>query len=275
MNTLATLLMMVQAFSPSISATPNALIGFFGTTEEFRETYRIAPGTELQVENVNGDIKISQWAENQVAVYAKKKTNHGEEELSKVDIEVVVNGAMRIRTKYLEKGVHVSVSYVIRVPDEVIVRKVNTSNGEIEINGTRGDVEALTSNGEIDFSDIRGTVSAKTSNGEIEIKGTTAIVEAITSNGEIHAEILTLPEEGTEISTSNGSIHVYIVDDLNGDLMAATSRGRVQIEDVSLQSRVKVASRSSSVFVGEIGNGGRPLNLSTSNGEISLHRVSE
>lgn len=273
MNTLATVLVMVQAFCPSISVVPNALIGFFGKTEEFRETYRIAPGTELLVENANGDIKISQWAEDHVEVYAKKKTNHGEEELAKVEVEVIVNGEMRVRTKYLEKDVRVSVSYVIRVPDEVVVRKVKTSNGEIEISGTKGDVEALTSNGEIDLNDIRGAVSARTSNGEIEIKGTTAIVEAKTSNGEIRAEILTLPENGTEISTSNGSIHVYIVDDLNADLMAATSRGRVQVEDVSLQSRVKAASHSSSVLVGEIGNGGRPLNLSTSNGEISLRKM--
>lgn len=276
MNALTTVLMMVQVFNPSMSATlPNTLIGFFEKTEEFRETYTVSPGTELQIENANGDIKISQWTEDYVEVHAKKKTNYGEEELAKVNIEVVVNGTMRIRTKYLEKNVHVSVTYAIRVPKDVVVQKVRTSNGEIEVNGTRGDVEALTSNGEIDLKNIRGAVSANTSNGEIEIKGTTAVVKANTSNGEVRVEIHTVPEAGTEISTSNGSIHVYIVDDLNADLMAATSRGRVHMEDLSLQSRFKVASVSSTVLVGEIGEGGRSLNISTSNGEIGLYRTSK
>jgi DUF4097 and DUF4098 domain-containing protein YvlB len=230
MSAIAMLLMTAQLVNPSISViVPSALFGLFEKTEEFRETYHVAPGTKMQVHNANGDIKISHWSEDYVEVYAKKKTNHGEEELTKIKIEVLIDEKMEIRTKYLEKNVRVSVKYDIKVPKGVIVEEVKTSNGEIEIRGTNGDVRVMTSNGEIYVFDVKGTVSAQTSNGEIEIRRTTAVLEASTSNGEILVEIHKMPEGGTHISSSNGSVDVYIADDLNADLSAATSLGTVRL----------------------------------------------
>lgn len=273
-SALAMLLMTAQLANPSISViVPNALFGLFEKTEEFRETYEVPRGIRMQVQNANGEIKISHWDEDHVEVYAKKKTNHGEAELAKVKIEVTIDDQMEIRTKYLEKNVRVSVKYDIKVPDGVIVEEVKTSNGEIEISGTRGDVRLMTSNGEIYVSDVMGSVSAQTSNGEIEIKRATAVLEANTSNGEIAVEIYDVPEGGTDISSSNGSIDVYIVDDLNADLRAATSIGKVQIRDVELRSRFTAVSQASTLLTGEIGDGGRSINVSTSNGEIELHRL--
>ncbi|MDH4209883.1 MAG: DUF4097 family beta strand repeat-containing protein [candidate division WOR-3 bacterium] len=276
MSVIATLLITAQVVNPSVSImVPNALFGFFEKTEEFRETYEVPSGTKLQVHNANGDIKISQWGEDYVEVYAKKKTSHGEEELAKVDIEVVVDDMMKVRTKYLEKDARVSVKYDIKVPKDVVVQEIKTSNGEIEIKGTNGDTRLMTSNGEIYVTDVNGTVSVQTSNGEIEIKRTTAVLEANTSNGEVSVEIYNMPEDGTNISSSNGSIQVYISDELNAGLRAATSIGKVHIKDVELQSRFTATSQTSSVLVGEIGEGGRSINVSTSNGEIRFHRLAE
>jgi hypothetical protein len=276
MSAIATLLMTAQFVNPSVSIMmPNVLFGFFEKTEEFRETYEVAPGTKMQVHNANGDIKISQWDEDYVEVYAKKKTSHGEEELAKVDIEVVIDDMMKVRTKYLEKNVRVSVKYDIKVPKEVVVHEVRTSNGEIELRGTNGDTRLMTSNGEVYVVDVKGTVSAQTSNGEIEIKRTTAVLEANTSNGEVSVEIRNMPEEGTKISSSNGSIHVHISDDLNADLRAVTSMGNVQIRDVDLGSRFTATSQTSTLLTGEIGEGGRSINVSTSNGEIRIYRLDE
>lgn len=271
-NTIAITLILGQLAHASISVTvPNALVSLFEKTEEFHETYRVAAGTQIQVDNVNGDIKISKWTEDYVDVYAKKKTNHGEGELAKADIEVVVDDMMKISTKYLEKNVRVSVNYAIRVPEGVVVQEVKTSNGEIELNRTQGDAEVMTSNGEIDLNDVKGTVSARTSNGEIDIRGTTAVLEAHTSNGEVYVEIHSIPEDGTSISSSNGSIHVYISNDLNADLRAATSMGTVSMKGVTLRSRLNAGSEVSTLLVGEIGEGGRLIDVSTSNGEIRLH----
>lgn len=274
MSMIAALLVAAQALNPSISViAPNTLIGIFEKTEEFRQTYGVPSGTKVQVQNANGDIKISQWAEDYVEVYAKKKTNHGEDELAKVDIEVTVDDVMKIRTKYLEKNVRVSVKYDIKVPRGVIVQKVKTSNGEIELNGTEGDTKAMTSNGEIYVFDVEGIVSLQTSNGEIEVRRTAGVLEANTSNGEVYVEVHNIPEGGTNISSSNGSIDVYISDEVNADLRAATSMGNVHIKDLELRSRFKVTSQASTLLTGEIGKGGGLISVSTSNGEIEIHRL--
>lgn len=274
MSIIATLLVAAQALNPSISvAVPNALFGIFEQTEEFRQSYDVPSGTKVQVHNANGDIMISRWAEDHVEVYAKKKTNHGEDELAKVEIEVTVDNVMEIRTKYLEKNARVSVKYDIRIPKGVIVQEVKTSNGEIELKGTEGNTKAVTSNGEIRVSDVDGIVRLETSNGEIEVRRTTGVLEANTSNGEIHVEVHNIPEDGTRISSSNGSIDLFISDEVNADLRAATSMGKVRIKDIELRKRFTAASQAATLLTGVIGKGGGLISVNTSNGEIELHRL--
>ncbi|UCD06272.1 MAG: hypothetical protein JSV98_03320 [candidate division WOR-3 bacterium] len=271
---IAALLVAAQALNPSISVVaPNTLVSIFEKTEEFRQTYSVPSGTKVQVKNANGEIKISKWSEDYVEVYAEKKTNYGEDELAKVNIEVTVDDVMKIRTKYLEKNVRVSVKYDIKVPEGVTVQEVRTSNGEIELNGTAGNTKAMTSNGEIYVFDVEGIVSLETSNGEIEVRRTSGVLEANTSNGEVHVEVHSIPEDGTNISSSNGSIDVYISDEVNADLRAATSMGNVHLKDLELRSRFKVTSQASTLLTGEIGRGGGLISVSTSNGEIELHRL--
>jgi DUF4097 and DUF4098 domain-containing protein YvlB len=271
-STLAMALIVVQLANPSISvAVPNGLIGFFETTEEFHETYTVAPGTKLEVDNANGDIEISRWKEDYVEVYAKKRTNHGQEELDKARIDVVVDDLFRVRTKYLEKNTRVSVHYVIRVPSNVVVDLVKTSNGRIELDGTRGDTEVVTSNGHVNLKDVAGTVRVRTCNGKIEIKGKTAVREANTSNGSIRIDLHSIPEDGSEIVTSNGSIDLYVDVELNADLRGTTSLGKISIRDLALESRFTAATESSTLIMGKIGEGGRLIGVSTSNGEIRLY----
>lgn len=271
-NIIALTLLAAQLSSPSVAGNvANTLFGFFEKTEEFRETYEVPSGTQMQVHNANGDIRISQWTEDFVEVYAKKKTNHGQEELSKVDIEVIIDDMMYIRTKYLEKNTRVSVTYTIRVPRSLVVQNVRTSNGNIELNGTRGDTEVMTSNGDIDLKDVEGTVYVETSNGEIDIEETAAVLEAHTSNGDVHVEIYSIPEEGTDITTSNGSIDLRINDQLNADINAATSMGKVYVKDLALESRFTATSVTSTVLKGKLGDGGSLINVGTSNGDVRLY----
>lgn len=62
-------------------------------------------------------------------------------------------------------------------------------NGNVQINDTKGDVEALSTNGEVILSNVDGYVIAQTSNGNIDVRGTTGIGDLKTSNGVIFAEV--------------------------------------------------------------------------------------
>lgn len=275
-SVLAITLVSCQLCNPAVSSMlPNTIIGFFEKTEEFRETYEVSPGTELQVINVNGDVELNTWDKDYVEVHAIKKTNHDRDELAKVQVEVVTGDVMEIRTEYLERNARVSVDYHIRIPEQVVVQRVSTSNGDIELKETKGDTRVMTSNGDVDLKDVVGIVQVQTANGDIDTRGATAISEANTSNGDISAEIRLIPDEGSEIATSNGSIDLFVSGELNANLNCATSMGEVSIDDIDLQSQVTGRTGSSTLLKGVIGKGGALIRVKTSNGNIRLYGLGE
>jgi DUF4097 and DUF4098 domain-containing protein YvlB len=275
-SVLALTLVSFQLGNPSVSSMlPNTMICLFEKTEEFREAYEVSPGTKLQVINVNGDIELKKWDKDYVEVHATKKTNRDRDELAKVRVEVVTGDELEIRTEYLEKNAHVSVDYRVRVPGYVVVQKVSTSNGDIELKEIKGDAKVMTSNGDVDLKDVVGIVQVQTANGGIDIRGATVIIEARTSNGDILAQIRQILDGGVEIATSNGSIDLFVSGKLNADLNCATSMGEVSIGDIGLQSRFTTRTGSSVQLRGLIGKGGALIQVQTSNGDIRLKGLGE
>jgi DUF4097 and DUF4098 domain-containing protein YvlB len=275
-SVLALTLVSFQLGNPSVSSMlPNTMICLFEKTEEFREAYEVSPGTKLQVINVNGDIELKKWDKDYVEVHATKKTNRDRDELAKVRVEVVTGDELEIRTEYLEKNAHVSVDYRVRVPGYVVVQKVSTSNGDIELKEIKGDAKVMTSNGDVDLKDVVGIVQVQTANGGIDIRGATVIIEARTSNGDILAQIRQILDGGVEIATSNGSIDLFVSGKLNADLNCATSMGEVSIDDIGLQSRFTTRTGSSVQLRGLIGKGGALIQVQTSNGDIRLKGLGE
>ena len=196
-------------------------------TETFDETYEVNSGTQFEIRNRNGSINIQGWDRSQIKVHATKKTQWGGK-LENVKIQVSQGADFKIETIHLIKKPRVSVSYDLRVPVNVVVKLVRTSNGKIELEATHGDTEvetsngkieikdavgdidAHTSNGAIEIKDVMGFVSAHTSNGSINVEGTAGVVELETSNGAIETEVPAIGENGLRVRTSNGSIELNL-----------------------------------------------------------------
>lgn len=273
-NALVAVLMVVQLSNSNVSSTiGKTLVSFFEKTEEFNETYNVSPGTELFLTNRNGDVTLQQWDKDYVEVRATKKTNHDRDELAKVRIDVAIDDKMVIRSEYLEEKARVSVDYWISVPSYVVVDKITTANGDIELNSTQGDTRLVTANGDVDVKDVKGIIHVQTANGDIEVRTTTAMTKATTANGDIRADIQALPDEGTMIKTSNGSIDLLVSKKLNADLHCATSMGEVEVKgiDVHVQSTKKTIT--SAQIKGRIGDGGPEIGAHTSNGDISIRGI--
>lgn len=255
-------------------------------TETFDETYEVSSGTRFEIRNRNGSVNIQGWDRSQIKVHATKKTRRGGK-LENVEIQVSPGADFIIETIHLVKNPHVSVSYDIRVPVNVVVKLVRTSNGKIELEGTHGDTEVETSNGKIEvkdavgdidahtsngaiqIEDVKGFVSAHTSNGAIEVEGAAAVVELETSNGAIEAEVPAIGNNGLRIRTSNGAIELNLASDLNVDLEARTSNGNIKLDDLE----VVVKEISKNTLRGKIGNGGKRISCRTSNGRIVLKKL--
>jgi len=237
-------------------------------TETFDDTYEVSSGTRFEIRNRNGSVNIQGWDRSQVKVHATKKTHWGGK-LENVEIQVSQGMDFKIETNHLVKNPRVSISYELRVPVNVVVKLVRTSNGKIEVKDAVGDIDAHTSNGAIEIKDVKGFVSAHTSNGAINVEGAAGVVELETSNGSIETEVPAIGENGLRVRTSNGAIELNLGSDLNVDIEAKTSNGKIKLDDLE----VVVKEISENTLRGKIGKGGKKISCRTSNGGIVLKKL--
>jgi DUF4097 and DUF4098 domain-containing protein YvlB len=161
----------------------------------------------------------------------------------------------------------------IKVPEYVLIDRVTTSNGAIQISDTSGDLRAHTSNGGIFIDNVDGYVKASTSNGRIEIKDTKGIMDLTSSNLGIEADIFNFKGDlgkDIEISTSNGGITLYINSSLDADLDISTSNGFISIDD-DLDLILSLSKEKEKI--GQLGDGGNKIDIHTSNGNIKIHKL--
>ena len=247
------------------------LSGCFGqATKEFNNEYESDENTILQITNINGPITITQWNGNTVVVDATLRSNIGESELDNIEIEVTENNNLiNIVTNYLGSGsVQVSTDMNINAATYVTIDSVKTSNGDIKISGTKGDIIATSSNGAIYIDNVQGYVTATTSIGHIQITKTTGVKDITSSNMGINVEVFDYQKNIT-ISTSNGEISVYINPSLNANIEMKTSNGQISIHDVTLN----LTTLEEKHVIGELGNGGNKIDIHTSNGNINLRKL--
>ncbi len=280
---------------------------------EFRKTYDVKPGTEITVSNSNGKIEIERWDKKEVEVNAAIGSDKSMKELTKVKIEVSVDEEMKIETVYSGKGTKesketekdfgvwdfikclvkgeysgkkINVDYQIKVPGDVVISEVRTSNGKIALKRTKGPSELITTNGKIKVENVDGDIEAKSTNGKIKIENVNGFVSAVTTNGKIvvksegikdlkttngniNAEVKKIKED-IEIRTTNGSIKLGLPSSLNANLELSTTNGGVDLNDIPLE----VTSKHKNKYIkGKMGEGGPKINASTTNGGIKLRKL--
>ena len=224
----------------------------------------------MKVSTINGQIEINNWDGDTILLNAVKKSRIDKEELDLVEINSIESdNQIEIVAKYVGQRTTIpSVDMNIKVPRNITIDTVITSNGAIQISGIKGDVKSTSSNGGIFIENVDGYVSATTSNGRIEINGTTGIADLATSNGNIEVEIFDFLDD-ISIETSNGAITVYINSSLNTNIDMTTSNGQIAISGISLNLTLNEVKHK----VGELGEGGNSIDIHTSNGNINLRKL--
>ncbi len=250
-------------------------VGFSGcvgpeVTDYFNENYDANENTILKVTTINGQIEINNWDGETISLNAVKKSRIGREELDLVEINSIEMGdQIEIEAKYIgQRATIPSVDMNIKVPRNITIDTVKTSNGDVIISGIKGDVKSTSSNGGIFIENVDGYVSATTSNGRIDIKGTTGIADLTTSNGNIDVEIFEF-QDNISIGTSNGAITVYINSSINAEIDMTTSNGQITISGISLDLTLNEEKHKA----GELGEGGNSIDMHTSNGNIKLQNL--
>jgi Toastrack DUF4097 len=223
----------------------------FGVTREFTRTYPLQPDGSVELNNVNGTVRIEGWDKNEVEIRAVKSTPDREALLDMVaiDIESKPEG-LSISTRYpQEEGVEVAVDYVVHVPRHAQLNHINNVNGTLRVVSSDSIGDLHTVNGNIEVYEGGGNVHAHTTNGNVYLE--------LKRPGDTR---------GASAETTNGSVLLAVPADLPADLEARCMNG-------NFSSELPVEMRSADqprMVRGRLSHGGAPIRLSTVNGAIRV-----
>ncbi len=229
-------------------------------TEEFHQTYAITSDGRIELDNINGDVRISSWDQNQVKVDAVKYADT-KEELDEAKIEVDSGkDYLSIRTKYPNHnrwGSHhnaASVEYTLTVPRTARLDKINLINGSLDVTGVSGEVRASCINGRLEAHDLVGRAKLDSVNGRVD------------------ARFAQLSGQDVEISSVNGSLDLTIPSDSNAEVEASTVSGGIGNDFGLHVNNHRFVGHD---LRGELGNGGAHIRLSDVNGHIEIHHAQD
>jgi len=227
------------------------VMGSTGSQREFRQSYMLASGGRVLIDNPFGDVRIIAWDRDEVRVQAITSAS---DERRLDDAQIVVYSTadqLSIRTEYAMAAAEdpANVEYRIMVPRTANLDGVRLVNGGLSIRGLQGVVRATSVNGDIRAERLEGTADLSTVNGQVaadfhRVRSTSAI-SLRSVNGPI---VLSIP---------SGSGAQLVAQNLSGGIL--TDFGRREIEERGHR------------FHAILKGGGAEIHLQNVNGGISIH----
>jgi hypothetical protein len=226
------------------------------------QVYDTGKTPRLSVKNINGGLTIEGWDKNRLEVTVTK-TAETEEMLGQIDvISRMDDDYLRIEVDLEDldrdgnrnyRGDILKVDFEIKVPRGTRIDAVEFVNGNVELSGINGDIDASTVNGRVSGEDLGGDVELATVNGELELVAS-GDVDSIRMHSVNGGVTLVLPKK-FDANISAGTLH--------GDI-----RGMNGLE-------VDATKFTGSSIQGRIGKGGLKVDLNTVNGSIEIRREGE
>lgn len=222
---------------------------------EVREQMVPVAGDLLTVDATpNGGVSVRGWDRHEIQLQAKVTATGETAEQARAlagQVRVLTDGG-RIRAE----GPHPtdrggwSVSFDLMVP-------------------AQGNLDLRSTNGGISIEGVQGRLAFRTTNGGIHLKNVNGDVRGATTNGGVRAELdgSGWYGEGLEVETQNGGVHLAVPDGYSARLDASTRNGGLRVDfPVTLQGRI------GRTLTTDLGNGGAPIRLRTTNGGVTIER---
>jgi Putative adhesin len=286
------------------------MAGLDNATEDFHFSYELQPGGQLDLTNTNGSVEITGWDRNALDV-SGTKYGPDPDRLKDVKVNVSASGKNATIATYIPKGDwHGSygVRYRIRVPRNIALRDITTTNGSVTAEDLSGGGHIKSTNGKLSLTYLVGDYRAETTNGAIEIENCSGVQRADTTNGSVRGRLkegaieatstngpldvtVEKPRENTPMrmkttngslalalaefhsnairaTTTHGSVTLRLPDNTNARLRAETSMASIH-NDLPLSSTEEISKHE---LRGQLGSGGPEIEASTSMGGIRISR---
>jgi len=226
-------------------------------TDVIEKSYDFNKNGKISLSNINGDVSITACDCDQVNMIATVSASDQE---TRDRIKVKVNASdskLSIETKYAKqennyrnKNNNSSVDYKLSVPNNVALDQIELVNGDLNISGVTGELDAELVNGELTSDGMTANTEVDLVNGDMEI----------TFQNLDHADKI-------KLESVNGDIIVRLPSDANVDVDAETVSGRISNE---FGIEVNKGRYVGSDMKGIIGDGSVSLSIENVNGRIQL-----
>jgi DUF4097 and DUF4098 domain-containing protein YvlB len=222
---------------------------------DLRETTLPARSGRLAVSGgENGGVAVYGWDRNEIRVVAKLQAqarSQGAAEALLRDVEIrSTSSDVHAEGPRAGRDESWSVSFEVYVP-------------------RRADLDLQTRNGGIRIADVAGDIRFDAVNGGVRLSGLAGDVRGATQNGGVQ---VTLDGDrwrggGLDVRTQNGGVKIEVPERYNAQLETGTVNG-----GFDLDFPVTVSGRLGRVITTQLGSGGAPVRVMTTNGGVSLRR---
>jgi Putative adhesin len=238
------------------------------TTETFSWKGPVKSEGWLRLRNISGDFDIKQGPSDSAEIQFVIERSNGFAPSAQVKVLQEADGVIAC-VLYGDQNNCSSGDY--RGGNSENYKAPSFMRGRTSVHGTvlvpRGvKLDAESTNGDISVSSVASLMQIMTVNGDIEVRGATQSVTINTTNGDIDLGMDAVGS-GLTVQTTNGSVNVDLPASLNAALKLTTTNGAL---DLGLAANV--TSKSARQIIATLGSGGSPIDITTTNGDVSLRQ---
>jgi DUF4097 and DUF4098 domain-containing protein YvlB len=233
-------------------------------------TYAAAGTTRLDAKTRNGAISVTASPDTVIIdsvlkyAYGRDKADAEEAIENVVYSDTIVGDELRVKAELPSGSRPYGASFTIIVPDSTAL-SLATTNGDVGVTNTVGDINAGTTNGNVELTGTTGTTSVSTTNGRIDVKVHSGAFYGATTNGAIDCDLAALgPTEDVGLATTNGKVTLLLPDDVSAVIEATNTDGLITIYDFT----VTYETQDEHHIRARIGSGASGITIVTTSGDI-------
>ena len=236
--------------------------------------YAAAGITRLDAKTQNGAISVTASQDTIITIdvvkhaYGRDKAGAEEAVENVVYGDTVVGDELRVKAEMPSGSRPYGASFTITTPDSTDL-SLATTNGDVSVTNTVGDVTASTTNGSVELDSTAGLASVSTTNGSLNVKVHSGAFYGATTNGAIDCDLAGLRvTEEVGLATTNGKVTLWLPDDVSAVIEATNTNGFITIYDFT----VTYETQTEHHLRARIGSGASSITITTTNGDVVVNR---
>lgn len=259
-------MLVAAAFLASIAAAQQVRVYRDGDSWVEEVTGSLAAGKTLRVHVDLGSVRVQGGSQQDITYVIRTRSYSSNEKQARQQFEeykvnASAHGDVALMEGEWQGGRHhlCSGEFVINVPHNLELAKLETSGGDLTVKGIAGRVEAQSGGGKVHLDDIGGSVTAETGGDSIEIGSVSGDLRLETGGGKIY-----IANAKGKVNATTGGGNIVLVSAAQGATLEA---GGGNIEVKKCGGKLSVSTGGGNIELGDISG---PVEIETGGGSIRL-----